>query len=215
MIKMNEELLNIITRKVMAEIKEKSIKTNNDIKIGVSARHLHLSPEDLAVLFGTGYELKVKKTLMGDQFAAEETVTILGDKLKAIEKVRILGPTRRETQVEISATDAISLGVKAPLRLSGNIAGSSSITIVGPKGVVKKKEGCIVSKRHIHMNNKDSKRLGIGEGIVSVKVSGERAGILENVDVRVRDDYHLEMHIDTDEANALGIKNGQFVEILK
>lgn len=215
MIKMNEELLNIITRKVMEKIKEKSIKTNNDIKIGVSARHLHLSPEDLEVLFGTGYELKVKKTLMGDQFAAEETVTILGDKLKAIEKVRILGPTRRETQVEISATDAISLGVKAPLRLSGNIAESSSITIVGPKGVVKKKEGCIVSKRHIHMNYEDSKRLGIGEGIVSVKVPGERAGILENVDVRVRDDYHLEMHIDTDEANALGIKNGQFVEILK
>lgn len=212
---MNEELLNIITRKVMEEIKEKTIKINNDIKIGVSARHLHLSPEDLEVLFGTGYELKVKKTLMGDQFAAEETVTILGDKLKAIEKVRILGPTRRETQVEISATDAISLGVKAPLRLSGNIAGSSSITIVGPKGVVKKKEGCIVSKRHIHMNHEDSKRLGIEEGIVSVKVSGERAGILENVDVRVRDGYHLEMHIDTDEANALGIKNGQFVEILK
>lgn len=211
---MNQHLINIITERVMAEIKEKSIETTKEVKVGVSARHLHLSQDDLETLFGIGYELKVKKTLMGDQFAAEETVTILGDKLKAIEKVRILGPTRGDTQVEISATDAFSLGVKAPLRLSGNIAGSAPITIVGPKGALKKNEGCIVSKRHIHMNLEDSKRLGIGEGIVSVKIQGERAGILSNVDVRVREDFHLEMHIDTDEANALGIKNGQFVEVL-
>ncbi|WP_368263514.1 PduL/EutD family phosphate acyltransferase, partial [Clostridium disporicum] len=129
-------------------------------------------------------------------------------------KVRILGPVRKETQVEISATDAITLGVKAPVRLSGDTKSSASITIVGPKGTVRIDEGCIIAKRHIHMHPEDSKRLGIGEGVVSVRIKGDRAGILENVDVRVREDFHFEMHIDTDEANALGIKNGSFVEII-
>lgn len=216
---MNENLIKVITEQVLKELQVKDISSigsqhSKEVKVGVSARHVHLSNEDLEILFGNGYELKVKKYLMGDQFAAEETLTILGDKLKALEKVRILGPTRKETQVELSSTDAISLGIKAPLRLSGDIKDSASITLVGPKGVVKKDYGCIVAKRHIHMHPTDSQRLGIGEGIVAVRINGERAGILENVDVRVRDDYHFEMHIDTDEANALGIRNGSFVEIV-
>lgn len=216
---MNENLIKVITEQVLKELQVKDISSigsqhSKEVKVGVSARHVHLSNEDLEILFGNGYELKVKKYLMGDQFAAEETLTIIGDKLKALEKVRILGPTRKETQVELSSTDAISLGIKAPLRLSGDIKDSASITLVGPKGVVKKDYGCIVAKRHIHMHPTDSQRLGIGEGIVAVRINGERAGILENVDVRVRDDYHFEMHIDTDEANALGIRNGSFVEIV-
>ena len=211
---MDEALLKIITEKVFEQLNAKNILNKKEVKVGVSARHVHLSREHLEILFGKGNELTVKKDLMGGQFAAEETVTILGPKLKAMEKVRVLGPVRKETQVEISSTDAISLGIKAPLRLSGDIKGSAPVTIIGPKGAIRIDEGCIVAKRHIHMHPSDSKRLGIKEGIVSVKVGGDRAGILENVDVRVRDDFQFEMHIDVDEANALGIKNGQLVEII-
>lgn len=211
---MNEALVQLITEKVIQVLNSEQPSSKKVVKVGVSARHVHLSKEHLEVLFGKGYELSVKKYLMGDQFASEELVTIVGPKLRSIEKVRILGPLRSETQVEISATDAITLGVKAPVRLSGDTTASAPITIVGPKGTVRIDEGCIVAKRHIHMHPDDSKRLGIGEGVVSVKVNGDRAGILENVDVRVREDFHFEMHIDTDEANALGIKNGSFVEII-
>lgn len=211
---MEEALIEILTKEIMKELRDIKTVQKREVKVGVSARHVHLSREHLDILFGQGYSLTIKKFLMGDQFASEETVTIIGPKLKAIEKVRILGPIRSETQVEISATDAISLGVKAPVRLSGSIKDSASITIVGPKGTVKIEEGCIIAKRHIHMHPSDSKRLGIEEGIVSVRVGGDRAGTLENVDVRIREDYHFEMHIDTDEANAIGIKNGQVVEIL-
>lgn len=211
---MKEALIELITEEVIKSIKGLEASSKKEVKIGVSARHVHLSKEHLEILFGKGYELNKKKMLMGEQYAAEEVVTILGPKLRAIEKVRILGPLRSETQVEISSTDSVFLGVKAPLRLSGDVESSAGIIIAGPKGVVKIKEGCIIAKRHIHMHPSDSKRLGIGEGIVSVRIGGERAGILENIDVRVREDFHLEMHIDTDEANALGLKNGQLVEIL-
>lgn len=212
---MNNALLEMITQRVIEEIENNKSKVNKkEVKVGVSARHVHISKKHLDILFGEGYELTVKKMLMGDQFAAEETVTILGPKMKAMEKVRVLGPLRKETQVEISATDAVSLGIKAPIRLSGDIKNSASVTIIGPKGVIRIEEGCIIAKRHIHMHPTDSKKLGIKDGTVSVRVSGERAGILECVDVRVRDDFHFEMHIDIDEANALGIKNGQILEIL-
>ena len=211
---MNQELIQIITEKVIEVLSNDIFPVERKVKVGVSARHVHLSKEHLEILFGKGYELKIKKYLMGDQFAAEEVVTIIGDKLRPIEKVRILGPVRNTTQVEISATDAVTLGVKAPVRLSGDTKESAPITIVGPKGAVTIKEGCIVAKRHIHMHPNDCKKLGIGEGVVSIRVINDRGGILENVDVRVREDFHFEMHIDTDEANALGIKNGSFVEII-
>lgn len=215
---MDTRLLEVITEKVIKEIKDVKTKNislkNREVKVGVSNRHIHLSKEHLEILFGYGYELKVKKYLMGDQFAAEEVVTIVGKKLRAIEKVRILGPIRGATQVEISATDSITLGLKAPVRLSGDIKNSESISIVGPKGVVKINEGCIIAKRHIHMNQEDASKMGVKEGISSISFKGERAGILNNVEVRIREDYHLEMHIDTDEANALNIKNGDFVEII-
>lgn len=211
---MNETLVQLITEKVLQELNNEKLSSKKEVKVGVSARHIHLSKEHLETLFGKGYNLNVKKYLMADQFASEELVTIVGPKLRSIEKVRILGPVRKETQVEISATDAITLGVKAPVRLSGDTKGSAPITIVGPKGTVRIEEGCIIAKRHIHMHPDDSKRLGIGEGVVSVRINGDRAGILENVDVRVREDFHFEMHLDTDEANALGIKNGSFVEII-
>ncbi|SHE90786.1 phosphate propanoyltransferase [Clostridium fallax] len=209
----NECIINLIKDAVLNEIKEKNNNFNN-IKVGVSGRHVHLSKEDLEILFGENYKLNIKKELMAGDFAAEETVTIVGDKLKAIEKVRVLGPTRKDTQVEISSTDAVFLGVKAPIRISGDIRNSAAITIIGPKGVVRKKEGCIIAKRHIHMSPNDRKILGIENSRISVRVKGERAGVLEDIEVRVNENYNLEIHIDTDEANALNIKSGDFVQLL-
>ena len=158
--------------------------------------------------------LQSSKNLCG-QFASNEKVTIVGLKLRAIENVRVLGPVRKNTQVEISATDAISLGVKAPIRESGNIAGSAPIAIIGPKGAVYLNEGCIVAKRHIHMAPKDAMAAGVHDGdIVSVKADNERGTIFNNVQIRVDDSFTLEMHIDTDEANAAQIKSGDTVRIV-
>ncbi|ATD55056.1 phosphate propanoyltransferase [Clostridium chauvoei] len=211
---MNQALIELITKAFVEEIDKSKLTKEKKVKIGVSARHIHLSEQHLKALFGLNYKLKIKKKLMGNQFAAEETVTIIGDNLRAIEKVRVLGPVRDKTQVEISLTDAITLGIKAPIRLSGDINNSEDITIVGPKGVVKIEEGCIVAKRHIHMTKEDYIKLGIERNIVSVRTNGIRKALLEDVDIRVGEGYDLEMHIDTDEANALNIKNGEFVEII-
>ena len=147
-----------------------------------------------------------KKELMGGQFASNELVTLVGTKLRAIENVRILGPCRKASQVEVSQTDCIRLGVKAPIRESGKIEGSAPIALVGPKGVVYLEEGCIVAKRHIHMSTEDAKRFGVTNGqSVKVRFDTEKGGIMEDVIIRVDPTFTLEMHIDTDEANGLGI----------
>jgi putative phosphotransacetylase len=201
---------------IVAHIVREKLAENKElyVPIGVSARHLHLTKEHLEILFGKGYELKKKKELMGGQYAAEECVTILGSKLSSIEKVRILGPLRSKTQVELSKTDAIKLGINAPARESGSIKGSAPITIVGPKGAVALEEGCIIAKRHIHMSPQDAKNFGVQDNQkVSVRVKGDRGGIFENVQVRVDETYTLEMHIDTDEANAFEVKCGSVGEL--
>ncbi|MGN0264246.1 MAG: phosphate propanoyltransferase [Oliverpabstia sp.] len=186
------------------------------VPIGVSARHIHLTQEDLEILYGPGYQLTKKKELMGGQFASNELVTIVGLKLRAIENVRILGPCRKKSQVEISATDALKLGVKAPVRESGDIAGSAPIALVGPKGALYLKEGCIVAARHIHMSPADAKAAGVHDGdYVSVKADNERGTIFNNVKIRVDESFTLEMHIDTDEANASQIATGNTVRIVR
>lgn len=202
-----QELINEIVKLVTAELKGVDTYCPKDrIPIGVSARHVHLSQEDLETLFGKGYELHKKKDLMGGQYAAQECVTIIGTKLRAIENVRILGPVRRQSQVEVAQTDAIKLGVKAPVRLSGDLAGSAPIAMVGPKGVVYLKEGCIVAKRHIHMSPADAERFGVRDKqVVKVRFESGRGGTFEDVPIRVDPTFDLEMHIDTDEANGLGI----------
>ena len=208
-----DELVKLITEAVRETLGQEQKFL---VPVGVSARHVHVSREHLDILFGEGYELTKKKELMGGQYAAEECVTIIGGKLSPIEKVRILGPIRSESQVEISRTDAVKLGIKAPARESGKLKGSAPITIVGPIGVVALQEGCIVAKRHIHMSPEDAVRFGLKDNdFVSVKVEGERGGILGDVQVRVHKTYTLEMHIDTDEANALGIPCGSKLEIIK
>jgi len=194
-------------------------KTDNGgyvVPIGVSARHVHLTQEHVEILFGEGYQLTKKKELMGGQFASNEQVTIVGLKLRAIENVRVLGPVRKASQVEISATDAIKLGIKAPVRESGNIAGSAPIALVGPKGALYLKEGCIVAMRHIHMSPADAAAAGVHDGdIVSVKADNERGTIFNQVKIRVHETFTLEMHIDTDEANASQIASGDTVTIIK
>ena len=215
---MDNQSIELITRMVLETVQKQEASSENGyvVPVGVSARHIHLTQEHVEALFGEGYQLTKKKGLMGGQFASNETVTIVGLKLRAIENVRILGPVRSKSQVEISATDALRLGVKAPIRESGNIAGSAAIAVVGPKGAIYLNEGCIVAKRHIHMASQDAMAAGVHDGdIVSVKADNERGTTFNNVQIRVDDSFTLEMHIDTDEANAAKIATGDTVRIIK
>jgi putative phosphotransacetylase len=173
------------------------------IPIGVSARHVHLSKEHLDILFGENYVLTKKFDLsQPGQFAANETVTVVGPK-GSIEKVRILGPERGATQIEVSKTDSIRLGLNPPLRESGDIKGSAPATIVGPNGSVYITEGCIIAQNHIHMTPQDAELYGVQNGqYVQVQLQGQRPVLFDRVLIRVSPRYKLEMHIDTDEANA-------------
>ena len=182
------------------------------VPVGISARHIHLTQEDVEKLFGKGYQLTKKKELMGGQFASNEQCTIVGLKLRAIENVRILGPVRSKSQVEISATDARTLGIKAPVRQSGDTAGSAPIALVGPKGVIYLDEGCIVAARHIHMCPAAA---GLKDNdFVSVRVGNERGVVLDQVKIRVDESFTTEMHIDTDEANASQVKQDDLATII-
>jgi len=178
------------------------------IPIGVSARHVHLSREHFYALFGLGCELTHHKSLMGGQFAAAETVMLVGSNTGTLLKARVLGPFRQSTQVEVSLTDSRNMGLLAPLRDSGDVEGSSPITIIGPKGAVALKEGCIIARRHIHMPPASAADFGVNDNsLVQVRIDGPRGGILSQVLVRVDTSFSLEMHIDTDEANALGVES--------
>ena len=186
-----------------------------EVKIGVSNRHVHLCQKDLEILFGNGYELKVDRELsQPGEFASTDRVTIKSDKGE-ISNVRILGPIRNYSQVEVSKTDAIKLRINPPVRESGDLKDSSPITIVGPCGELKLNEGCIIASRHIHITNKEVVEFGL-EGVekVSVEVLGEKAGILNNVSLKVSDNYALELHLDTDDANAHLIKQNDIGIIL-
>ena len=205
-----------ITRLVIQAIESaKNNETKMSVPVGVSARHIHLTQKDVEILFGKGYQLTKKKELMGGQFAANEQCTIVGLKLRAIENVRILGPIRKQSQVEISATDARTLGIKAPLRQSGDTVGSAPIALVGPKGVVYLDEGCIIAARHIHMTPSEAAAACLKDGdYVSVRMGEDRGAVLDNVKIRVDDSFTLEMHIDTDEANACQVKQGDVARII-
>ena len=213
---MDAREIEFITRAVIAALENKKPGENGlPVPVGVSARHVHLTQEHVEQLFGEGYQLTKKKDLMGGQFASNEMVTIVGLKLRAIENVRILGPVRKASQVEVSATDAVKLGIQVPVRESGDLAGSSPIAIVGPKGALYLKEGCIIAMRHIHMSTADAVYAKVSDGdIVSVRVDNERGTVLGQVKIRVDDSFTLEMHIDTDEANASKISTGDKVLLL-
>ena len=186
------------------------------VPVEVSARHCHLSKEDLEKLFGVGYKLQNMKQLsQPSDFACQETVDIQVG-LNKIEKVRVVGPLRAQTQVEISLTDAVGLKFMPPVRLSGNLKESAGVILYGPAGQVQLTEGLIVAKRHLHCATDEAKKYKLKAGDnVSVEIKGERPIVFENVAVRVRDNYKLCLHLDTDEGNAAGINKIGEGQIIK
>lgn len=186
------------------------------LPIALSNRHIHLSRKDIDTLFGEGYELtKTKDLSQPGQFACEEKVDIVGPK-RTIKGVRILGPERSETQVEVSVSDAFTLGVESVIKNSGDLTDTPGAKIVGPKGEVELEKGIIVAARHIHMHTTDGEEFGVADkDMVKIKVNGPRGLIFDNVLVRVNPSYALEMHVDVEEGNAAGVKNGDIVELIK
>lgn len=185
------------------------------IKIEVSARHIHLSQEDLDVLFGKGYELKkIKELSQEGEFACEETLKVVGPKSQ-INDVRIIGPVRSRTQVEVSKTDGFVLGNVPPLRISGDVVGSAPIKLIGPKGELNLLEGMIIAMRHIHVSDKQAKDLGWKNlQRVSISCFGDRGLLFNNVVIRVKSNFQLFCQLDTDEANSAGVENGDIAEVI-
>ena len=190
----------------------------NQFIVETSARHVHVTQETLELLFGEGYQLTVKKELsQPGQFASNERITVVGPK-KELANVSILGPCRTLNQVELSATDARSIGIGAPIRESGDVAGSGACKLIGPKGEVELKEGVIVAKRHIHMTEKDAADFGVTNGeIVNVLIENGngRKTIFGDTVIRVSNSYALAMHVDTDESNAAACARNQMGTIVK
>lgn len=187
------------------------------VPVAVSARHVHIARGTLDRLFGAGAPLsKLRDLGQPGEFAAEERVTLVGGSGRAIEGVRILGPVRPYTQVELARTDALRLGIDPPVRNSGDLAGSEALTLVGPAGAVFMREGAIRATRHVHMTERDAAEWGVRSGdLVRVRFSGERALVLENVLVRVGRNAALELHLDTDDANAADVRPPITVELLR
>lgn len=189
---------------------------SNQVLVETSARHVHLTREALEILFGEGYELTPKKWLsQPGEFASTSRVDVVGSR-KTLAGVSVLGPVRRVNQVELSLTDARSIGVEAPVRESGNVAGSGACRLVGPKGEIELTEGVIAAKRHIHMNPAEAEEAGVQDKqVVSVRVNTNgRSLTFDDVVVRVSDRFALAMHIDTDESNACAVAPGAMGEIL-
>jgi putative phosphotransacetylase len=186
------------------------------VQVGVSVRHMHITKEDLEYLFRKGYVLKPLRPLVQTgEYASTDVVTIKGEK-GSIEKVRIIGPVRDYTQVEVSKTDAYKLGINPPIRNSGDLEGGASIIICNKDLELKKESSCIIPNRHLHMSMRDLFKLGFENNeVVKVKIKGEKGGILDNVYIKAQDDYVLELHLDTDDANAHLVHTGDICEVVK
>lgn len=191
------------------------IAEDRRIPVALSARHVHLSKEHVAALFGAGAQLTPRADLsQPGQFACHETVDVLGPK-RAIRGVRVLGPARGASQVELAVTDGVVLGLNLPVRVSGDTAGTPGAHLIGPRGAVRLREGCIVAARHIHASPEDARRLDIADGQrVYVRFAGPRGLIYDEVVVRVSDAFRTELHLDTDEGNAAGIRPGDRVQVV-
>lgn len=185
------------------------------IPVGLSNRHVHLSKEHIDILFGEGHQLNIFKDLsQPGQYAADEKIEAVGPKGSL--SMRVLGPARGNTQIEISMADGFVLGVKAPVRNSGDVKNSPGAKLVGPKGEVVITEGIVVAARHVHMHTSEGEAFGVKDKeIISMKVEGPRGLIFNNVLCRVHDTYALEFHVDVEEGNAAGLKNGDMVELIK
>ena len=207
-----------LVKKIVAEMEGTPAQGTGEIPVGISNRHIHLCEQDLETLFGAGYQLTpIKDLSQPGQYACKETLTLVGPSMRAIEGVRVLGPLRKSSQVEISKTDSFQLKVNPPVRESGKTEGSAPVTIIGPKGVVALKEGCIIANRHVHMSPDDAARFGVKDcDYIDVDVfSGTRKTRWFDVQIRVHKDFRLEMHVDTDDANSAGLKNGSTVTVVK
>jgi putative phosphotransacetylase len=230
----DRELIDLITRKVLEQVESlpcegcatricEEVKAchitaqQNQIPVGISARHAHLTKEHLEQLYGSGHELTVRAELyQPGNFAAEETVTVVGPRMRSIEAVRILGPLRNYSQVEISRTDGITLGLDPPVRDSGDLEGAAPILLVGPAGSVFLEEGAICAARHVHMTSDDAECLDINpDDDLKVRIPGVRALTFENVRPKIGEGVFPQLHLDTDDANAAGIRGGEAVQIIK
>lgn len=189
----------------------------NPLVINVSARHVHVTQEDLEVLFGPGAQLSKLKDLYQDgEFASEQLVNIIGPRNRMIPNVRILGPTRNYTQVELSYTDGVFLGIKLPLRTSGDHEGTAGCTLVGPNGAVNLRQGVIRAERHVHMHANDCKHYGVNDGdYMKLKIDGPCGLTFDRVKVREHPKVKLEVHIDTDEGNACDLSTATRMELIK
>jgi putative phosphotransacetylase len=185
------------------------------VPVGVSVKHVHLSQQDAQALFGAGYQLQPLRPLsQPGQFAAKEQVTVVGPKGE-IEKVRILGPVRKSSQVELALSDAVRIGIKAPVKMSGDLKGTPGCTLRGPAGEITLNSGVIVAARHLHMNENQANAYGLKDGDrVAIRVTGARSCILGDIVVRSGEAHELEVHLDTDEANAGAIESGSLAEIV-
>lgn len=186
------------------------------VPAAASARHVHMSKEDIEKLFGAGYELTQFKPLsQPGQFASNEKVTIKGPKGE-LKNVRILGPARGDTQIEVSVTDSFKLGVKPVVKMSGDIKETPGIVLIGPKGQIELNQGVIISARHLHINEEQAAQYKLKNGdVISVKKEGLRETVFGNVLVRCGSAHSLEVHLDTDEANAALLKNGDLLEVIR
>jgi putative phosphotransacetylase len=189
----------------------------NPLVVNVSARHMHVTPEHLEILFGTGAKLtKLKDLYQEGEFASEQLVTLVGPRQRIIPGVRILGPTRNYTQVELSYTDGVYLGVDLPLRISGNHDNTPGITILGPKGALTINKGVIRAERHVHMSTDDMNHFGVKDGdYMKLKIDGPCGVIFNRVKVRYHPKVVLEVHIDTDEGNACDLESATHMELIK
>lgn len=237
---MNKQLVDIIVARVLSELRPPSVNVSSDeeergpfrsfaeevracattagkrtIPVGVSARHCHVTQEHLEILYGRGYQLTVHVQLyQPGEFAARETVTVVGPRMRALEGVRILGPVRPYTQVELAPTDGVYLGIRPPIRESGNLVDAIPVTLVGPAGSIYVK-AAICPTRHIHLNPAEAEYYGVRDKqLVQVRVGGERALTFENVRIRVHPNVIAQMHLDTDDANAAGLRGGEGIELI-
>ncbi|HBO24511.1 MULTISPECIES: phosphate propanoyltransferase [unclassified Providencia] len=211
----NQQLMGKILSRLSAHNSVVGMDADIAIPVGISNRHVHLSQADVEILFGQGYQLTPFKELkQPGQFAAKECVIVVGPK-GSISKVRVLGPVRPKSQLEVSKADCFVLGIKAPVRESGDLNTSGSALLIGPAGHVNLEEQVICAQRHIHMNMMDARALNVANGQkVHIRTEGERSLTFDEVVVRVDERFSLEFHIDTDEANAAGLRNNDSVFVV-
>jgi putative phosphotransacetylase len=207
----------IVREVVLKRLKGRPEPTGPTMAVHASARHMHVSREHLDILFGPGHELTVDRPLYQEgNYAAKETVTLIGPRSRLISNLRILGPMRKESQVELAFTDAISLGIDAPVRLSGDIKGTPGCFIMGPKGMVELKYGVIRAAIHVHMSPEEAAYFGVKQGdLMKLRVGGDAGLTFNRVHVRIDPKSRLNVHMDTDEANACGLHLTREIELLK